>query len=438
MIAFKELDWKPMALVPVLALVALPAIGSPSTWLTLTVAGLAMGMIIFIIASGLTLVFGLMDVLNFGHGVFIALGAFVATTVLASMGTYTVADSLWMNLLALLPAMLVAMAVVLAHAGRAGGLRRHEAWLLGALALSLAGDAFLMYGIEGNSWIVMGDPVGQPSLVEELLWQFRERCDEHDVSPVFYQVSARYLPVYLDLGLIPFKLGEEAIVDLPGFDLGKPPRPVSVATMTDLIRQIVDAVSPERPVTLVLHDWGCFFGYEFAARHTARVRRIVGVDIGDTSSGEYLKGLSAKEKAMIAGYQLWLALAWKLGPWLPGLANRMTRWMARQIGCRTPAHQIGWEMNYPYAMQWFGEEGGLRGVARIDKLVGESLPALFVYGRRKPFMFHSARWVRQLNRTPGCAAHSLETGHWVMKQRPAEFTALVRAWLERDQPRPSA
>ncbi|MFW5329299.1 branched-chain amino acid ABC transporter permease [Hydrogenophaga sp. ZJX-1] len=108
---FKDMDWKPMALVPVLALAALPAIGSPSTWLTLTVAGLAMGMIVFIIASGLTLVFGLMDVLNFGHGVFIALGAFVATTVLATMGSYTTADSLWLNLLALFPAMLVAMAV---------------------------------------------------------------------------------------------------------------------------------------------------------------------------------------------------------------------------------------------------------------------------------------------------------------------------------------
>jgi branched-chain amino acid transport system permease protein len=70
-----------------------------------------MGMIVFIIASGLTLVFGLMDVLNFGHGVFIALGAFVATTVLASMGSYTTADSLWLNLMALFPAMLVAMAV---------------------------------------------------------------------------------------------------------------------------------------------------------------------------------------------------------------------------------------------------------------------------------------------------------------------------------------
>ncbi|HEY9096470.1 MAG TPA: branched-chain amino acid ABC transporter permease [Hydrogenophaga sp.] len=108
---FNDIDWKPMALVPALALVALPLTGSPSTWLTLTVAGLAMGMIVFIIASGLTLVFGLMDVLNFGHGVFIALGAFVATTVLGSMGSYTTADSLWLNLVALLPAMLVAMAV---------------------------------------------------------------------------------------------------------------------------------------------------------------------------------------------------------------------------------------------------------------------------------------------------------------------------------------
>ena len=106
-----DFDWKPLALVPALALIALPAVGSGSTWVTLTVAGLAMGMIIFIIASGLTLVFGLMDVLNFGHGVFIALGAFVATTVLASMTSYTEADSLWLNLVALVPAMLVAMAV---------------------------------------------------------------------------------------------------------------------------------------------------------------------------------------------------------------------------------------------------------------------------------------------------------------------------------------
>ena len=102
-------DWKPMALVPVLALLVLPFIGSGSTWVTLTVAGLAMGMIIFIIASGLTLIFGLMDVLNFGHGVFIALGAFVATSVLGSMTDWTSSPELWRNLVAVVPAMLLAM-----------------------------------------------------------------------------------------------------------------------------------------------------------------------------------------------------------------------------------------------------------------------------------------------------------------------------------------
>ena len=106
-----DFDWKPLALVPLLAVGVLPFIGSGSTWLTLTVAGLAMGMIIFIIASGLTLIFGLMDVLNFGHGVFIALGAFVATTVLGLMADWTGSPELWRNLLAVFAAMLVAMAV---------------------------------------------------------------------------------------------------------------------------------------------------------------------------------------------------------------------------------------------------------------------------------------------------------------------------------------
>ncbi len=105
------IDKLPLLLVPALALLALPFVGSASTWVTLTVAGLAIGMIIFIIASGLTLVFGLMDVLNFGHGLFIALGAFIATAVLGPMAGLTTADSLLANLTAVFAAMVVAMAV---------------------------------------------------------------------------------------------------------------------------------------------------------------------------------------------------------------------------------------------------------------------------------------------------------------------------------------
>jgi branched-chain amino acid transport system permease protein len=142
-------DWKPLALVPLLALLVLPFVGSASTWLTLTIAGLAMGMIIFVIASGLTLVFGLMDVLNFGHGVFIALGAFVATSVLGAMGDYTSSQSLWQNMLAVLPAMVVAMLV--------------------AGALGLAFERFIVRPVYGNHLKQILITMGGMIIGEELI-----------------------------------------------------------------------------------------------------------------------------------------------------------------------------------------------------------------------------------------------------------------------------
>ena len=106
----RSLDWKPVLLLLAVVALAVPAIGSTSSWITLTFAGLAMGLIVFVIASGLTLVFGLMDVLNFGHGVFITLGAFMATSVMAGMAGFGAAGG-WQSLAAVFAAMLVAMAV---------------------------------------------------------------------------------------------------------------------------------------------------------------------------------------------------------------------------------------------------------------------------------------------------------------------------------------
>lgn len=79
-------------------------------------------------------------------------------------------------------------------------------------------NAFIMYGIEGRSWISMGDPVGPADTVENLLWKYQEVCDEYDAWPVFYQVRSDYLNFYVDLGLSRLKLGEEARVFLPEYD----------------------------------------------------------------------------------------------------------------------------------------------------------------------------------------------------------------------------
>lgn len=101
-------DWLPLLLIPAIAAAAAPFI-SGSTWLTLTVAGLAMGMMIFIMASGLTLVFGLMDVMNFAHGAFITVGAYAAASVLVAMKGDLQAASLSANLAAIAPALAAAM-----------------------------------------------------------------------------------------------------------------------------------------------------------------------------------------------------------------------------------------------------------------------------------------------------------------------------------------
>ena len=95
-----KFDFIPVALLAAVVLGAMPLVGSPETWVTLTVAGLAMGLLVFIMASGLTLVFGLMDVMNFAHGIFIALGAYVAVSVMKVFGG---------TLGGLVPAMLAAM-----------------------------------------------------------------------------------------------------------------------------------------------------------------------------------------------------------------------------------------------------------------------------------------------------------------------------------------
>ena len=104
-------DWQPILLVPAFMLVALPLVGDPAAWVTLTVAALAMGMMIFLMASGLTLVFGLMDVLNFGHGVFISFGAYVSLIVLVPLADWVEAHNVWLNIAVLLLCVLAAMIV---------------------------------------------------------------------------------------------------------------------------------------------------------------------------------------------------------------------------------------------------------------------------------------------------------------------------------------
>ncbi len=209
---------------------------------------------------------------------------------------------------------------------------------------------------------------------------------------------------------------------LPGFEAGHAKRAYSLDHLIEVIGRVVEHACAGAPVTLLLHDWGCFFGYQFALRHPQLVRRIIGVDVGDAGSRRHLKEISLKAKLLIVGYQLWLAAAWRIG-------GRAGDWMARTMAgiARSPGDRalVSAQMGYPYDVQWTGALGGYRQARSFMP----HCPMLFIYGKRKPFMFHSSAWADDVASRPGNRVLGFEAGHWVMVSKPAEFNRAVVEWL---------
>jgi phosphatidylglycerol lysyltransferase len=88
-----------------------------------------------------------------------------------------------------------------------------------ALLFDEARDGFVMYGVKRRTWVALGDPIGPPERIGELIRLFIERCHDFGGTPVFYEVGRHYLHRYADFGLAFIKLGEEARVDLTRFSL---------------------------------------------------------------------------------------------------------------------------------------------------------------------------------------------------------------------------
>jgi len=66
--------------------------------LTQVLNGLSVGMVYVLLAAGLSIIFGVMDVINFAHGEFYALGAYLAVGVAAAFAG--VGGAFWIALVA--------------------------------------------------------------------------------------------------------------------------------------------------------------------------------------------------------------------------------------------------------------------------------------------------------------------------------------------------
>ena len=92
------------------------------------------------------------------------------------------------------------------------------------LLFSDSGRSFVMFGIQGGTWLALGEPVGLKAERRDLLWTFAETADRHGGRPAFYQVPPEAMPELAELGLAFQKLGEQAYVPIKAFDLQGPGR----------------------------------------------------------------------------------------------------------------------------------------------------------------------------------------------------------------------
>ncbi|GAB2734899.1 branched-chain amino acid ABC transporter permease [Sinomonas soli] len=126
-----------------------------STVILLLVTGLGLGALYFLVASGLSLIYGLMGVLNFAHGSFLTLGAFLGWEAARRLG----ADSWGSFLLSLVvgAAAGAAVAAVTELALIRPLYLRHIEQVLVTVGLSLATVA-LFDGIWGTDAVYIGGP----------------------------------------------------------------------------------------------------------------------------------------------------------------------------------------------------------------------------------------------------------------------------------------
>jgi branched-chain amino acid transport system permease protein len=84
---------------------------TPKTYITLTLSGLAMGMLLFLVSSGFSLIFGFLSVLNLAHGALFTWGAYIGFTAFTLINKWTGwggPESVFLNIVIFLLALIVA------------------------------------------------------------------------------------------------------------------------------------------------------------------------------------------------------------------------------------------------------------------------------------------------------------------------------------------
>lgn len=178
----------------------------------------------------------------------------------------------------------------------------------------------------------------------------------------------------------------------------------SIDEVARLYADTVNAVNGGRPVILMLSDWGCVFGYQFALRYPELVSSVISVGIGGSSQMTYRASLGWKTRLRLA------------------FAHRR---LNAASGSSQSAREASSRLQLPHVVSWLRASSPAAGTLPF-KL---RWPMLYVYGKRKPFHFHTRSFEAAVQSKPNSKVIAFRSGHWVMREVPDAFNSAVMGWL---------
>ena len=157
-----------------------------------------------------------------------------------------------------------------------------------------------------------------------------------------------------------------------------------------------------KPV-LICHDWGAVISYHTLSKYPDLFSKVVALDIG-----QHVGHLGVKAKLMVVWYQWTLIWAFLLPSFIGTFLTRMVATLFKAPADRSLIHG---RMGYLYVRMWMGLLSGSLPPS-LKFFQPPKIPILYMYGAKKPFFFHSKKWIEHVQKQPGSAVMPFASDHW--------------------------
>jgi len=197
------------------------------------------------------------------------------------------------------------------------------------------------------------------------------------------------------------------------------PKGISFEVLIERLKATIDqANDTNRRVVVVSHDWGAMFSYWFDQRYPKYISEIIALDIGAYSDVTFFKVF----------YQFFLALAFAIGG---PIGNFLTRIFFKLFKYDAPwTKRLDSSWNYPYYYLWKSLLLNRGDKTKIPFIKYEpSCNIAYIWGTKKPMQFHNDAWLKKVQKNPNNEVHSVNAGHWIMKDQPAFVIDLIQRRL---------